>query len=239
MRRRTKLVLSITLMVALLASGLSYIYISQILRQLITEANDTANQLTSQLLYVVNNAAPDLSSTKVDTNNLEAVNRDMAYYLGSDRDLNVILTTVVSSWPTVYDAAILDSNGKAILHSNRDMVGKIVPARPSLQLVQDARFRKQLRLIYRTPMVYDVQTPLMLGGTRFGSIRVGISTVFLKNEITPLLLNAAVYCSVAVLLALILAASLSRLALGPLEQISKRLDSVSSGETVAPTTESE
>jgi signal transduction histidine kinase len=239
MRRRTKLVLSITMMVALLASGLSYIYISQILHELITQANDTANQLTSQLLYVVNNAAPDLSSTKVDTNNTEAVNRDLAYYLGSDRDLNVILTTVVSSFPTVYDAAVLDSNGKAILHSNRDMVGKIVSARPSLQLVQDARFRRQLRLIYNTPMVYDVQTPLMLGGTRFGSIRVGISTVFLKNEITPLLLNAAVYCSVAVLLALILAASLSRLALGPLEQISKRLDSVSSGETAASAVDGE
>jgi signal transduction histidine kinase len=239
MRRRTKLVLSITMMVALLASGLSYIYISQILHELITQANDTANQLTSQLLYVVNNAAPDLSSTKVDTNNTAAVNRDMAYYLGSDRDLNVILITVVSSFPTVYDAAILDSNGKAILHSNRDMVGKIVPARPSLQLVQDARFRRQLRMIYNTPMVYDVQTPLMLGGTRFGSIRVGISTVFLKNEITPLLLNAAVYCSVAVLLALILAASLSRLALGPLEQISKRLDSVSSGETGASAVDGE
>ena len=58
MRRRTKLVLSITMMVAALASGLSIIYISQILRQLIIEANETANQLTSQLLYVTSNAAP-------------------------------------------------------------------------------------------------------------------------------------------------------------------------------------
>src|SRR5882724_11867010 len=237
MRRRTKLVLSITLMVAALAMGLSVIYISQILRQLIIQANDTASQLTSQLLYVVNNAAPDLSSTKVDTNNPIAVNRDIAYYLGTDRDLNVILTSVVSSWPTVYDAAIIDANGKAILHSNRELVGKIITARQPLQLVQDARFRRQLRLIYDSPVVYDVQTPLMLNGKQFGSIRVGISTVFLKSEITPLLQRAAVYCCIAVLLALILAASLSRLALGPLEEISKKLDSMSSGEAVTPSTE--
>ncbi len=235
MRRRTKLVLSITLMVAVLAIGLSVIYISQILRQLIIEANATASQLTTQLLYVVNNAAPDLSSTKVDINNPAAVNRDLAYYLGTDRDLNVILTSVVSSWPTVYDAAIIDANGKAILHSNRDQVGKAIAPRPSLQLVQDASFRRQLRMIYNAPMVYDVETPLMLSGTQFGSIRVGISTVFLKNEITPLLQRAAVYCAVAVFLALILAASLSRLALGPLQEISKRLDSMSSGEAVAAT----
>src|SRR5207244_4020738 len=198
MRRRTKLVLSITLMVAVLAGALSVIYISQILRHLITEATDTANQLTSQLLYVANNAAPDLSSTKVDINNPEAVNRGIAYYLSTDRDLNVILTTVVSSWPTVYDASIVDANGKAILHSNPDLVGKTITPRPSLQLVQDARFRKQLRMIYSAPMVYDVQTPLVLNGTQFGSIRVGISTVFLKNEITPLLQNAVIYCCVAV-----------------------------------------
>ncbi len=235
MRRRTKLVLSITLMVAVLAIGLSVVYISQILGQLIIEANATASQLTSQLLYVVNNAAPDLSSTKVDLNNPAAVSRSLAYYLGTDRDLNVILTSVVSSWPTVYDAAIIDANGKAILHSNRDLVGKLIAPRPALQRVQDARFRRQLRMIYREPLVYDVETPLTLGGTQFGSIRVGISTVFLKNEITPLLQRAAVYCSVAVLLALVLAASLSRLALGPLEDISKRLDSMNSGEVVAAT----
>jgi signal transduction histidine kinase len=239
MRRRTKLVLSITMMVAALAVGLSIIYISQILRQLIIQANDTASQLTTQLLYVVNNAAPDLSSTKVDTNNPVAVNRDIAYYLSTDRDLSVILTSVVSSWPTVYDAAIIDSNGKAILHNNPDLVGKVIAPRPKLQLVQDARFRRQMRMIYSAPMVYDVETPLVLSGTRFGSIRVGISTVFLKNEITPLLQKAAVYCCIAVLVALILAASLSRLALGPLEQLSKRLDSVSAGETVVPAPEAE
>ena len=233
MRRRTKLVLSITLMVAVLAAGLSVIYISQILHKLIIDATANTSQLAAQLLYIVNNAAPDLSSTRVDLNNPAAVNRDLAYYLGTDRDLNVILTSEVSSWPLVYDVAIVDANGKAILHSNREMVGRIIEARPPLQIVQDAGFRRQLRLIYGEPKVYDVETPLLLSGTQFGSIRVGISTVFLKNEITPLLIRAAVYCSVAVLLALILAASLSRLALGPLQEISKRLDSMNTGEAVA------
>src|ERR1041384_1815974 len=160
MRRRTKLVLSITMMVAALAIGLSIIYISQILLQLIIQANDTASQLTSQLLYITNTAAPDLSSTKVDTNNPAAVNRDIAYYLSTDRDLNVIITSVVSSFRTVYDPAIIDSNGKAILHNNPEFVGKVIAPRPKLQLVQDARFRRQMRMIYSAPMVYDVETPL-------------------------------------------------------------------------------
>jgi len=73
MRRRTQIVLAITLMVAALVSGASYIYISQILRQRISIARDTAMNLAAQIAYLANNSAPDLSSTRVDTTNPEAV----------------------------------------------------------------------------------------------------------------------------------------------------------------------
>src|SRR3954467_10610647 len=69
MRRRTQIVLAITFMVAALVSGASYIYISQMLHQRITAAHDTAMYLTSQLAFLATNAAPDLSSTRVDTIN--------------------------------------------------------------------------------------------------------------------------------------------------------------------------
>jgi len=234
MRRRTKLVLAITLMVAVLVTAFSYIYLSQILRQRITAANETASLLTAQLAYLAANAAPDLSSTPVDTSNPDAVRRGIAYYLSTDRDLNVMLESVVGNWPTVYDAAIVDANGKVILHSNPDLVGKTIPDRPQFQQVQDARFRRQLALVYSPAAVYDVRMPLQLNGAPFGTVRVGISTVFLKNEITPLLQRAAVYCGAAIFLSLILAAGLSHLALGPLEEISRNLDSVSAGNAVIP-----
>ena len=56
--------------------------------------------------------------------------RAVAYYLGTDRDLNNFLESVVGTWPIIYDAAIVDSDGKAILHTNPDLVGKPVPDRP-------------------------------------------------------------------------------------------------------------
>jgi PAS domain S-box-containing protein len=229
MRRRTKLVLAITFMVAALVSAFSYIYISEILRQRVTAAHETAALLTSQLAYLATNAAPDLSSTRVDTNNPEAVRRAVAYYLGTDRDLNNFLESVVGSWPIVYDAAIVDADGKAILHTNPDLLGRPVPGRPDLQQVQDARFRRQLRLVYNPPTVYDVRMPLDLGGAPFGTIRVGVSTVFLRNELTSRLQHAAIFSGAAILLSLVLAAGLSRLALGPLERLSRSLDSVTGG----------
>ncbi len=226
MRRRTQIVLAVTFMAAALVSGASYIYISQILRQGINTAHDTAAYLTSQLAFLATNAAPDLSSTRVDTSNPEAVRRGIAYYLGTDRDLNTMLDSVVGSWPTVYDAAILDADGKAILDTDPNLVGKKIADRPDFALLQSAGFRRKLRMVYNPPTVYDVRIPLLLNGETFGSIHVGVSTVFLRNELTPRLQRALMLSGIAVLCSLILAAGLSNLALGPLEHISRSLDSM-------------
>lgn len=237
MRRRTQIVLAITFMVAALVSGASYLYISQIIRQGINTAHDTASYLASQLAYLATNAAPDLSSTRVDTANPESLRRGIAYYLGTDRDLNTMLESVVGSWPTIYDAAILDQDGKAILDTDPNLVGKKVAERPDFSQLQNASFRRKLRMIFNPPAVYEVQVPLLLNGNRFGSIHIGVSTVFLRNELEPRLQHALVLSGIAVLCSLILAAGLSRLALGPLEHISRSLDSmsgVSSGEIPAP-----
>jgi signal transduction histidine kinase len=86
-------------------------------------------------------------------------------------------------------------------------------------------------MVYNPPTVYEVRMPLQLDGAPFGSIRLGVSTVFLKNELTPRLRHAIVFSAVAILLSLLLAAGLSQIALGPLERLSRSLDSVSAGGT--------
>jgi PAS domain S-box-containing protein len=234
MRRRTQIVLAITFMVAALVSGASYLYISQILRQRISTAHETAMYLASQVAFLANNAAPDLNSTRVDTNNPDAVRRGIAYYMGTDRDLNTMLDSVVGSWPTVYDAAILDSDGKAILDTDPDLVGKKVADRPDFNEIENAGFRRKLRLVYSSPTIYEVRMPLLLNGVAFGSIRVGVSTIFLRSELTPKLRHAIGLSAVAILCSLILAALLSRVALGPLEHINRSLDNMTDGRELKP-----
>jgi PAS domain S-box-containing protein len=224
MRRRTQIVLAITFMVAALVSGASYIYITQILRQGINTTHDTATNVAAQIAYLATNAAPDLSSTRVDTTNPEAVRRGVAYYLGTDRDLNTVLDSVVGSYPTIYDAAVLDSDGKAILDTDPNLIGKKIADRPDFSQLQQAGFRRKLRMVYNPPTIYDVHLPLMLNGQPFGSIHVGVSTVFLRNELTPRLQRQLSLSAIAVLCSLVLAALLSNLALGPLEHINRSLD---------------
>ena len=79
-------------------------------------------------------------------------------------------------------------------------------------------------MVYNPPTIYDVHLPLMLNGRPFGSIHVGVSTVFLRNELTPRLQRQLSLSGIAVLCSLVLAALLSNLALGPLEHINRSLD---------------
>jgi PAS domain S-box-containing protein len=230
MRRKTKIVLGITLMVFVLVSSFSYIYISELLRQKVTTADETASIVARQLAYAAYNAQPDLSSTRVDTDDPKAVRAAVADALAEDVNLNNLMESVVSNWPIIYDACLVDNDSRVLLHTNPDMMDKVVPARPDFSFVRDGRFRRQLRIVYSPAAVYEVHTPLLLNGAPFGTVRIGVSTVLLKNEVTPRLRRAVTLSAVALLVSLILAAGLSNLALGPLERISRSLDTVASGD---------
>lgn len=229
MSRKTQIVLAITFMVAVLVSFFSYIYVQQVLRQQIKAAHETAYFVASELATLSADAGPDITDTPIDLDNQEQVRRKIAYYLSTDKDLNDIVSSVVGNFPTVYDVSILDANGKAILHSNPDLIGKQIAERPDFQLLRNANFREQLRMVYNSPAVYQVRLPIELNDYPFGSVRLGISTVYLKNDLTPLLQRAVIFSGIAIFLSLFLAAGLSNLALGPLERLSRSIDSVTAG----------
>ena len=216
-----------------MVAAFSYLYISQILRLRAINAYEDANQLTQHLRYAASNAVPDLGSTRVDTKSPAAVRAAITEYLQTDVNLNNMLQSVVALWPFIYDAAIVDVNGKALLHSNPRLVGKPVPERPDFLEVREARFRRQMQLVYGRQSLYDVSLPLQLNGARLGTIRVGVSTVFLKKELTPRLEHAVFVSIAAIFVSLLLSAGISNLALGPLRKISLNLDSVSAGEAEA------
>jgi signal transduction histidine kinase len=233
LRRKTIIVLVITLMVTAMVAAFSYLYISQILRLRIANANETATNLTHQLAYAVANAVPDFSSTSIDTGNSAAVRRALADYVQTDVALNNLLESDPGDWRFIYDVTIVDVNGRALLHTNASMVGKMIAPRPDFQKVVGARFREQIRLVFSPAAVYDVSYPIELNGEPFGTIRIGVQTIFLKSEVQARLMKAA-YISVALIFVwLFLAAGISNLALGPLRKISLNLDSVGAGDADA------
>ncbi len=230
MTRKFIIVLVITTLFTALVVGFSWIYLSQLLRQRLLWADETASQLTNQLEYTASKAVPDLTSTRVNTNNPKAMRAAITNYLQTDANLNDQLEALVGNSPIIYDAAIIDPNGVAILDTNPALNGKPVPERSPLSGLRDAGFRRQLRMLYGPGTVYDVSIGLELDGQAFGSVRVGVNTVFLRNEMTPRLQQAAFFSVVAIFCSLLLGAVVSNVALGPLKAIARNLDSASAGD---------
>ncbi len=229
MSRKFIIVFVISALFTAIVVGFSWIFLSQLLRQRLLWADETASQLTNQLEYAASKAVPDLTSTRVDTSDPKAMRTAIAGFLETDTNLNDMLESVVGNSRIIYDAAVIDSNGVAILDTNPSLNGKRVPERDRLAVLRDAGFRRQLRLLYGPATVYDVSSRMELDGQAFGSVRVGVSTVFLRNELTPRLQQAAFFSVVAIFCSLVLAAMVSNVALGPLKVISRDLDSASAG----------
>ncbi|MGB8013912.1 MAG: ATP-binding protein [Terriglobales bacterium] len=232
MTRKFIIVLVITTLFTALVVAFSWIYLSQLLRQRLLWADETASQLTNQLEYAASKAVPDLTSTRVNTENPKAMRAAIASYLQTDTNLNDMLESVAGNSHIVYDAAIIDPNGIAILDTNPALNGKLVPQRAPLSELENAGFRRQVRLLYDPGAVYDVSIGMQLDGQEFGSVRVGVSTVFLRNELTPKLQQAAFFSVVAIFCSLVLSAVISNVALGPLKVISRNLDSASAGDVL-------
>ncbi len=231
LRLKTKLVIAISGLVMALVTTLSYVYLSQMMRQRVSEAYDSGDFIAHQIYHGAREALElDLSNARIDSNDAQAVESAIEDSLQTDPGLNSLLQSIVGYSPTIYDAAITDTTGRVLLHTDSEVQGKVLAPRPDFSTVVHGGFRKQMSIVYGKPRVYEVRLPLSRAGQPFGEIRVGLSTVFLKSELQPQINHALEFMTLSILVSLLLAAALSNFALRPLEAISQRLDRMTAGE---------
>jgi PAS domain S-box-containing protein len=231
LRLKTKLVVAITGLVAAIVTALAGFYLAEVVHQRIQEAYNSA-ELVRQQIYAVAHGAleADLASTRIDLSNPEQVAAAIEEVLQTDYELNSLLDSAVGNSPTIYDAAILDARGHALLHTNPAYFGKPAPQREDFANVVNGGIRKQLKIIYGPAQVYDVRLALVRDGKPFGEVRVGVSTVFLKDQVQERMRSALFVSGGAIFICILVAAALSNLALHPLAAISRRLDLITAGQ---------
>ncbi len=230
-RLKTKLVLAISGMVFAVVATISTIYISHLVRHQMDDAYQDGEFVGHEIFNAARQALEvDASGANVDLSDPNALRTAVEDTLQTDQGLNSLLQSIVGYSPTIYDVAIVDPNGRALLHTDADRQGKTIPAREDFTRVRDGSFRRQLEVVYGAPRVYDIVIPLERDGAPFGAIRVGISTVFLKNTLEPQLTNAVFFSVLAIVVCMALAAGVSNVALKPLEAISRRLDRMTAGQ---------
>src|SRR5262249_11140199 len=162
LRLKTKLVAAITGLVAAIVTTLAAFYIAEVVHQRIQEAYNSA-ELVRQQIYAVAHGAleADLASTRVDLTNPAQARAAIEEVLQTDYELNSLLDAAVGDSPTIYDAAITDARGLALLHTNAAYFGKPVPQREDFLNVVRGGIRRQLKTIYGPAQVYDVRLPLI------------------------------------------------------------------------------
>src|SRR5215471_5574420 len=232
LRLKTKLVIAITGMVAAIVATIAGFYVAEVVRQRIFEAYNTSLLIERQVFSVARGALEaDLSSTKIDVKDPVKVAAATEEILQTDYELNALLDSVVGYSPDIYDVAIVDVRGQALLHTNSAYFGKIVRQREDFSQIVNGGIRKQLKVMYGPAQVYDVRLPLLRDGQPFGEVRVGVNTLLLKNQVQERMRAALILAGTAILFCIVLAAALSNLALRPLAAISRRLDLITSGQT--------
>jgi PAS domain S-box-containing protein len=214
-------------MVFVLVATLSCLYVSQIFRQRINQSYDNAEFIAHQVLHAARQALEiELPSNGLQPQSPTQARDAIAAILQNDPTVNTLLQSVVGYNFEVYDTALADRDGLALVHTDASAVDKPMPRRPSLADLRNGSVFAQLRAVYGPARVYQVTLPVQRQGAPFGEIRVGLSTIFLKRELVPQLNHALLLSAVALLLSLFIAAFLSSFALRPLEAIARRLDAM-------------
>jgi signal transduction histidine kinase/HAMP domain-containing protein len=150
--------------------------------------------------------------------------------LRADPGLRAILESSIYS-ESVTGAVILDTSGTIIASSDPTREGLRQAERPDLAVLLEQRPFDQLRVIYSEDgQTLEVRQPMLLGNEAFGSIRIGLSTVLMRQELNAALRPALITAAVALAVAVFVAALLAQLLLRPIHVIRSGLTRLGKGE---------
>jgi PAS domain S-box-containing protein len=232
---KIKLTALITLLVLLVVLATSTLYLSRLTRQALREVESrgeyVANEIYHQASTLLSQARMPAGSNPLDP---QALRSFVQARLAADAGLSSLLESAVGYSPSIYYAAITDTRRQVMMHNDPGEIGQVMAPAPPFDDLLHAGLLRQLRVIYGPSRVYEVVLPLEIGDKPFGDVRVGVSTLFLGNQITPEL-RAALALSLAIIIFTTLSAALlAYRLLRPLESISRSVDLLARGQYSEP-----
>jgi signal transduction histidine kinase len=213
---KAKQVLGVTTIVGAVVIVLSAIDLARVARVSLDESSARAELLANAIFHRAH----------------EVIRDDVDPYraLATDSGLRSILEASLYSNNVTY-AAIVNTDGIAVVHADRTMEGRALRPGGDFALLLARPQVSQLRVLYSDQgRNLEFKQPLVLGEKEFGSIRIGVSTLLIRDELnralTPALVTAAVALAVAVFGAIVLA----QLFLRPIHVIRSGLTRLGRGE---------
>jgi signal transduction histidine kinase len=211
-----KQVLGVTTIVGAVVVVLSLLQLSQLASVSLQESSARAEML-SQAIYhrarQVVNASPDPYKA-----------------LRSDPGLRSILESSLYSKIVTF-AAIADVRGFAVAHADPSLEGQSLKVDEELGKLLKQSALAQLVEIYRGQgRNFELRQPLLLGDIEFGSIRIGVSTLLIRQDLNLSLRPSVATAFAALAVAVMSAMLLAQLFLRPIHVIRSGLTRLGRGE---------
>jgi len=211
-----KQVLGVTSIVGAVVVILSALHLGNLARVSLAESQARAELLTGAIY----NRASEVIVPGVDP--FGALRRDAG--------LRSILASSLAAKNVAF-AAIADLDGTAVVHGDPPLEGRPLPAGGDLPGLLSKPWWAQIRAIYSGQGTnLEFRQPLLLGDRAFGSIRVGVSTLLIRDDLDKSLRPAFVVALGALAVSVLVATLLSQVFLRPIHMIRSGLTRLGRGE---------
>jgi signal transduction histidine kinase len=211
-----KQVFGVTSIVGAMVVILSLLHLAQLARVSFKESEKRAEMLAKAVFHRAREVVT------ADANPYEA--------LRADRGLRSLLESALYSENVTF-AAIVDTRNVAVVHDDPTFEGQVLPAEPDLTKQLEQPALSLLVSLYRGQgRNIEYRQPLLLGNTEFGSIRIGVSTLLIREELDSSLGNAVATALAALAVSVLVATLLAQLLLRPIHVIRSGLKRLERGE---------
>lgn len=229
---KTKFTLATSLLVLLVVTVVSTLYLARLMRQTLRQANDTASFVAQQVYDACGNAMKEAAERGDAPASFASA--DLREYVrrvfDNSSTLNSLIESDVGISPTIYEITISDSNGIVLVSSDATLRDQKLARRLAISSLARGRFFEQIRELWGPAQTYEYSLPFQLQGEPFGDIRVGLSSALIRGQIMPGLVSAGYWALGSVLVSTLLAFIVSSIALAPVARISAQLDRISAGQ---------
>lgn len=210
-----KQVLGISAIVGAIVGLLSLLHLATLARVKLEESRARAELLSNAIFQRAQALVADRSDTTL---------------MRADPGLRSILESVLSSKNVTY-AAIADVKDVAVVHADSLREGQQIPPSENLAEVLSRSPLSELFAVYRgSGRTLEHRQPLFLGSTEFGSIRIGVSTILIRQDLNASLRPAAASALAALAVAVLGAMLLAQVLLRPIHVIRSGLTRLGRGE---------
>lgn len=237
MRLKTKLVLAATLLTSAIVLVLSTIFVGELLRQRIEQTASSNEVLAHEVLLMTRQAVETgLVEDPPRARRRRSFDEAVTAALRSYTPLMNVMQAIVRYSPTVQDVSVTDANGRTLVSTDPDAVDQLIAGRMDLLQVRDESVLRQTRQVFGRPRVLDLTQPLERNGQPFLVVHVGVRSTFVRASYEPWLKAAFLFAVLSALGAMLAAGTLASAALRPIEQISRRLETLAAWEQEQPAT---